>query len=140
MGGLEETVNVFRRQTALLALAFVIISDFEEEKHVESKATKKDEQVQQPIEVEQLVAFLVISVEARLLDIEANFLDIPVAIPTQSQSKYMMKHKGKKQVEEGNSPTKVTWKWTLVEIKEIQKIFQWIWMGSKEQQWARQVG
>jgi hypothetical protein len=52
----------------------------------------------------------------------------------------MMKHKGKKQVEEGNSPTKVTWKWTLVEIKEIQKIFQWIWMGSKEQQWARQVG
>jgi cell division protein FtsL len=108
LGGLEETVNVFRRQTALLALAFVIISDFEEEKHVESKATKKDEQVQQPIEVEQLVAFLVISVEARLLDIEANFLDIPVAIPTQSQSKYMMKHKGKKQVEEGNSPTKVT--------------------------------
>jgi hypothetical protein len=108
VGGLEETVNVFRRQTTLLAPAFIIISDFEEEKHVENRATKKDEQVQQPIEVEQLVAFLVLSVEARLLDIEANFPDIPIAIPTQSQSKYMLKHKGKKQVEEGNSPAKIT--------------------------------
>jgi hypothetical protein len=37
-----------------------------------------------------------------------------------------MKHKGEKHVEDGNSLTKVTRKWTLVESKEIQEMLQWI--------------
>jgi len=31
----------------------------------------------------------------------------------------MMKHKGKEQVEEGNSPTKISWKRITTEMKEI---------------------
>jgi hypothetical protein len=43
-----------------------------------------------------------------------------------------MRHKGKELVEEDSSPTKVTRKRTPIETKEIQKMFQWIRMGSKE--------
>jgi hypothetical protein len=38
----------------------------------------------------------------------------------------MMRHKGEEQVEEGNSPTKVTRKRALAEAKEIQKMLKWI--------------
>jgi len=43
-----------------------------------------------------------------------------------------MRHKGREQVEEGSSPTKVTWNQAPVKAKEILKILQWILMGSKE--------
>jgi hypothetical protein len=46
---------------------------------------------------------------------------------------------GKEQVEDGNSPTKVTREWALIETKEIQKMLQWIWMGSKKWQWLEQA-
>jgi hypothetical protein len=46
----------------------------------------------------------------------------------------MMRRQGKEHVEEGNSFAKVTWKQALVKTKEIQKMLQWIWMGSKERQ------
>jgi hypothetical protein len=46
VGGLEETLKVLPKHTTLPTPAFVIISDFEEEKHVESIIIKKDEQVQ----------------------------------------------------------------------------------------------
>jgi hypothetical protein len=44
--GLEETLKDLRRQTTLLAPAFVIISDYKEEEHVERRALEKEEQVQ----------------------------------------------------------------------------------------------
>ncbi len=47
--------------------------------------------------------------------------DILVVIPTKAQSKCMMRHKGKEQVEEGNSLTKVTQKRKTTKVKEIQK-------------------
>jgi hypothetical protein len=37
-------------------------------------------------------------------------------------------------VEECSSFAKVTWKQTPAQAKEIQKMLQWIQMGSKEQQ------
>jgi hypothetical protein len=54
-------------------------------------------------------------VEGGFFDVKVDSLNILVAIPTKSQSKYMMRCKGKEQVEEGSSLTKVTWKQTLVE-------------------------
>jgi hypothetical protein len=44
----------------------------------------------------------------------------------------MTRHKGKEKGEEGSSPTKITQKWAFAKTKEIQKMFQWIQMGSKE--------
>jgi hypothetical protein len=58
----------------------------------------------------------------RFFDIEVDSLDIPIVVPTKAWSKYMMRHKGKEQVEEGNSSTKVIWKWAFAEAKEIQKM------------------
>jgi hypothetical protein len=55
-----------------------------------------------------LVAFSVILVEGGFLNKEVNSPDIPVVVPTKFQSKYMMRHKGKEHVEEGNSCAKVT--------------------------------
>ncbi len=48
---LEETLWGFRRQFLTPTPAFVIISDFEEEKQAAKKTTKVEE-VKQPIEVE----------------------------------------------------------------------------------------
>jgi hypothetical protein len=45
----------------------------------------------------------------------------------------MMKHKGQKHVEEGNSPAKVAQKRALAKTNEIYKMLEWIWIGSKEQ-------
>jgi hypothetical protein len=41
---------------------------------------------------------------------EVGSADIPIIIPTKSQSRYMMRCKGKEHVEEGSSPTKITQK------------------------------
>ncbi len=126
MGGLEETLRDFRKQVAPLALAFFIISDSEEEKQVENKVTKTEEQVEQLVEIERLATFSSELVEGGFFDVQASFLDVPITILTKSWSKYMMRHKGEEQVEEGNSPTKVTRKRALAEAKEIQKMLKWI--------------
>jgi hypothetical protein len=47
----------------------------------------------------------------------------------------MMRCKGKVEMEEANSLAKVSWQWTLIKGKEIQKM-EWIWMGSKKREWA----
>jgi hypothetical protein len=45
----------------------------------------------------------------------------------------MMRCKGKETLEESGSPIEVTQRWTLAKRKKIQKMLQWIQMGSKEQ-------
>ncbi len=70
---------------------------------------------------------------------ELDSHDIPIVVLTKAQSKFMMRGKGKEHVEEGNSPTKVTWKRAPIETKEIQKMLQWIWMGSKKQRWVKKA-
>ncbi len=40
-GGLQETLRDLRKQVAPPTFTFVIINDFEEEEHVDNKATKK---------------------------------------------------------------------------------------------------
>jgi hypothetical protein len=65
-------------------------------------------------------------VEGGFFYVKGGSLYVPITIPTKFWSKYMMKHKGEKHVEDANSLTKVTRKWTLVESKEIQKMLQWI--------------
>ncbi len=55
-----------------------------------------------------------------------------LVVPTKVQSKFMMKHKGEEQVEEGSSPINVTRKQAPIKIKESQKMLQWMQMGSKE--------
>jgi hypothetical protein len=47
-------------------------------------------------------------IEGGFYDIEHDSLDILVVGPTKARSKFVMRHKGKEQVEEGSSPTKVT--------------------------------
>jgi hypothetical protein len=86
----------------------------------------KEEQVQQLVEVEQLTKFSSKLVEGGFFYVKGGSLDVPISIPTKFWFKYMMKHKGEKHVEDGNSLTKVTRKWTLVESKEIQEMLQWI--------------
>ncbi len=106
--GLGKTLWGLWRQFSPLAFIFVVISDFEEEKQVERKTIEKEEKTKQLVEVEQSVDFSSIPVEGRLFDVEVNSPNILVAILTKSRSKYMMRCKGKEQVEEGSSPTKVT--------------------------------
>jgi hypothetical protein len=53
--------------------------------------------------------FLSTPVEGGFCDIEHDSLDILVVL-TKAWSKFMMRHKGKEEVEEGSSPTKVTHK------------------------------
>jgi hypothetical protein len=72
------------------------------------------------------------SVEGGFFDVEFDSLDIPVDVPTKVWSKCMMRCKGKETLEERGSPTKVIRKRALVKGKEIQKMLQWIQMGSKE--------
>jgi hypothetical protein len=50
-----------------------------------------------------------------------------------------MRCKGKKNLEEIHSPTKVSHIQALVEGKEIQKMLKWIHMGSKEREWAERA-
>jgi hypothetical protein len=58
--------------------------------------------------------------------------DIPIIVHTKVWSKFTMRVKGKEHVEEGNSLAKVIWKQAPAKSKQIQKILQWIRMGSKE--------
>jgi hypothetical protein len=88
------------------------------------------------VEFEQLEFFSLVSIEGGSFDVEVDFFNIPTVVPTKFRSKYMMKRKGKEQVEGGSSLTKVTQKQALVEAKEIQKMLKWIQMGSKKRQWA----
>jgi hypothetical protein len=78
-----------------------MIIDFEEEKHVENKTIEVEE-------VEKLAKILVALIRGGFFDIKVDSFHIPVIVPTKAWSKCMMRHKGKEQVEEGNSPTKVT--------------------------------
>jgi predicted Rdx family selenoprotein len=71
---------------------------------VERKTTKVEQEVEQPTEIEQLANFSLAPVEGGFFDVE---VDSHVVVPTKAQSKYMMRHKGKEQVEECSSPTKV---------------------------------
>jgi len=84
---------------------------------VEKKTIEVEEKVEQPVEVEQSMDFSLAQIEKRFFDVEANFLDILVAIPTKARSKYMIRCKGKEHVEEGSSFAKMTQKQTLTEIK-----------------------
>ncbi len=122
---LKKHCKAFKDNFHLLHLQFVIINDFEEEEQVKKKTIEIEKEVEQPI-------------ERRFFDIKFDFPNIHV-IPTKAQSKYMMRHKRKENVEEGNSHAKVTWKWTPIETKEIQKMLYWIQMGSKEQQWVERA-
>jgi hypothetical protein len=70
-----------------------------------------------------LTYFSSVLVEGGFFNIKASTFGILVAIPTKAQSKYMMRHKGKEQVEEGSSFAKITWKQTLVQVREIHKMF-----------------
>jgi hypothetical protein len=117
--GLEKTLQGFWRQLSLPAPSFVIISDCEEEKQVERKATEKEEKVKWLVEVEQLAYFSSIPIEGGFFNVEVDSPHIPIVVPPKVWSKYMMRRKGKEQVEEGNSPTKITWKWAPIEAKEI---------------------
>jgi len=45
--------------------------------------------------------------EGGFFDMEPNSPNILIAMPTKAWSKFMMRHKGKNQMEEGSSPTKV---------------------------------
>jgi hypothetical protein len=119
MGGLEETLRGLRRHFSPPTLVVIIIIDYEEEEQVEKKTTEAEAKVEQPIEVEQSRDFSSKSIEGRFFDMEPDSIDIPIAIPTKAQSKCTMKCKGKEHVEEGNSLTKIIWKQTLVEAKEI---------------------
>jgi len=116
--GLEKILWGLWRQFSPSASTFVIISDSKEEEYVE-KIYIEVEEVEQFVEVEQLTNFSSILVEGGFFDGKADSLDIHVVVPTKAQSKYMMKHKGKEQVEEGNSPTKISWKRITTEMKEI---------------------
>jgi hypothetical protein len=100
MRGLE-TLRGLWRQFSPLAPTFVIINDYEEEKQVERKATKKEEKVEWHVEVEQLETFSLVSIEGGFFDIKVDSLDTPIAVPIKFWSKYMMKCKGKKKVEVG---------------------------------------
>jgi hypothetical protein len=60
-----------------------------------------------------LTYFSSIPVEGGFFYVKAGTLDILVAIPTKAQSKYIMRHKGKEQMEEGSSFAKVTWEQTF---------------------------
>jgi hypothetical protein len=124
--GLEETMWGLQIQFSPLTCAFVISSDFEEEEQVEKRSTEVEEEVEQPIKVEQLANFSLASVQRGFFDVEADYLNIFVVIPTKAQSKYMMRCKGKEHVEEGSSLAKVTLKQTPAKVKEIQKMLQWI--------------
>jgi hypothetical protein len=105
--GLEEILRDLQRQIAPPTLAFFIISDFEEEGQVERRAPKKKEKIKQPIEIKQLVEFSSKTIKRGFFDVEVDSLYILV-VPTKSRSKYMMRCKGKEQLEEGSSFAKVT--------------------------------
>ncbi len=118
---LKKHCEAFKKKFHLLHLQFVIINDFEEEEHVKKKTIEVEKEVEQPIEIEQLANFSLILIEGEFFDIKFDYPNIHV-IPTKAWSKYMMRHKRKKNVEEGSSHAKVTWKWTPIETKEIQKM------------------
>lgn len=59
LGGLEETLRGLQRHISLLALTFVIISDFEDKEQVGKNIIKVAKEVEQPIEIEQLAIFFV---------------------------------------------------------------------------------
>jgi len=66
-----------------------------------------------------LATFSSKSIKGGFFDVKVGSPNILVVKTTKSHSKYMMRHWGKKQVEKGNSPAKVTQKRALAETKEI---------------------
>ncbi len=84
--------------------------------------TKVEKEAEQPVEIEQLADFSLTLVKGRFFNVEANSSNIHVVVPTKMRFKFIMRCKGKEQVEEGNSPTKVTQKQLLAKTKEIQKM------------------
>lgn len=107
---LEKTLKDLWRQILTPTLAFAIINDCEEEKQIEWH-----------VEVEQPTKFSLVPNKGGFSDVKVGFHNILVV--TKSQSKYMMRQKGKEQVEEGNSPPKITQKQAPTKAKEIQKMF-----------------
>ncbi len=103
---LEETLKDLQRHTTSFIHAFIVISDYEEEQ-LENKTTKKAEWSPQLVEIRQPVACSS-KLVGGFFKIEVGSHDIPVIIPTKYHSKYIMSCQGNEQVEEGNSPTKVT--------------------------------
>jgi hypothetical protein len=83
VGGLEEKLWGLQNQFSPLAPTFVIISDFEEEEHVERKVIEKNKN-KQPTKVEQLEFFSLVPIERGLFDVEVNSLYIFVAAPTKA--------------------------------------------------------
>lgn len=101
---LKKHCEAFKFNFHLWHLQFVIISDFEEEKHVKKITTEVEKEVEQPTN------FSLVLVEGGFFDIKINFPNIHVVVPTKARSKYMMRPKGKEHVEKGSSPTKMAWK------------------------------
>jgi hypothetical protein len=72
-----------------------------------------------------LVNFSSELVEGGFFDVELESLDILVVL-AKVQSKCMMRCKGKGQVKESSSLTKVTQRQKHAKAKKIQKMLQWI--------------
>jgi hypothetical protein len=54
-----------------------------------------------------LAEFLSTLIEGGFFEVEPDSPNIPIVVPTKAQSKFMMRHNGKEQAEEGSSPSKV---------------------------------
>ncbi len=126
--GLKKTLWDLWQKNWPLAPTVIIINDYEEE--VEKRVAKVE--VDQPIEIEQSTSFSSKLVQEGFFEVQLDSPNIHVVIPTKAWFKCMMRRKGKEMMEEGGSPAKVTQKQALVKGKEIQKMLQLIWMGSKE--------
>jgi hypothetical protein len=71
------------------------------------KTTEVEIEAKQPVKVEQLIDFSSTPVEGGFFDMKPNSPNIPIAIPSKAPSKFIMRCKGKEQVEESSSPAKV---------------------------------
>ncbi len=82
--GFGETLWGLQIQFSLLAPTLVIISDFKEEEQVEKKTTKVEEEVEQLVKVEQLVDFSLAPIEGGFFDVEVDYFDILIVVPTKA--------------------------------------------------------
>ncbi len=62
---------------------------------MERRAIEEEEGVDRHIEIKQLIDFSLVLVEGGFFDVEVDFLNIFIVVPTKAWSKYMMRHKGK---------------------------------------------
>ncbi len=85
--GLKETLRDLQRQTTSPTPTFVVINNSKEEEHVERKTIEKEKQVKQLVEIEQPTKFSSKLVEGGFFDIEVGSPNIPIIVPTKSQSK-----------------------------------------------------